>query len=85
VTHYLNQLSEYCTATGEQLSTSQAPLQEIQAQYDKLAAQVSEEDPPLKELYDHFSGSYPTYRLEDVDADLSKLRPYLWPDDEEGK
>jgi hypothetical protein len=38
VTHYRIQLLEYRTTTGEQLLTSQAQLQEIQATYDKLAA-----------------------------------------------
>jgi hypothetical protein len=83
VTHYRNQLLAYRTTTDRQLSTSQARPQEIQAKYDKLAAQVSEKNPLLKELYDHFGGIYPTYRLDNVDADLHKIRPYLWPDDEE--
>ena len=62
-------------------------LQELQAKYDKLAAQVSAEDPLLKELYDYYGGKiggeYPTHRLDSVGEDLCSLRPYLWPDDED--
>ncbi len=84
VQHYRNQFLEYRTASDVQLSTCfTAQLHEIQAKYDKLAAQVSEEDPLLHELHDHFGGNYPTYRLDDVAADLCKLRPYLWPDNED--
>ena len=67
-------------ASVSALDTSQAQLQEIQATYDKLAAQVSEEDPLLKDLYDYFEGDYPTHRLDDAASDLCKLRSYLWPD-----
>ncbi len=84
VTHYRkfrNLLLEYCTTVNDQFSTCQAQLQETQAKYDKLAAQVSEEDPLLKELYDLFDGNYPTYRRDSIAVDLCKLRHYLWPDD----
>jgi hypothetical protein len=83
VTHYRNQVLEYRTTTGEQLSTSQAQLQEIQAKYDKLAIQVSAEDPLLKELYDYFGyRGFPSSHLDDVGEELCKLRPHLCPDDE---
>ncbi len=81
VQHYRNQLLEYRTTTGDQ-------LQEIQAKYDKIAAQVSEEDSILKalaELSDAYylcqsgQNSYAIYYKDD----LRRLRPYLWPDDEE--
>ena len=82
VQHYQNQILEHRTTTAVQLSTCTAHLQELQAKYDKLAAQVSEEDPLLKELYDHFGyRDYPTSRLDDVGENLCKLRPYLWSDD----
>ncbi len=83
VQHYRNQHLEHRTTTDVQLSTCTAQLQELQAKYDKLAAQVFPEDPLLQELYDHFGGNYPTYRLDNVAADLCKLRPYLWPDKED--
>ena len=83
VSHYRTKLLEY-RATAVQLAPHQAQHQEIQAKYDQIAAQVSKEDTLLKELYDHFDGNYPTYRLDDVGAELRELRPYLWqepPDD----
>ena len=84
VTHYRNQVLEYRTTIGEQLSTSQAQLQEIQAKYDKLAIQVSAEDPLLKELFDYFGyRGFPSSHLDDVGEELCKLRPYLWPDKED--
>ena len=76
VTHYRNQLMAYRTTTGEQ-------LQEIQAKYDKLAIQVSAEDPLLKELYDYFGyRGFPSSHLDDVGEELCKLRPHLCPNDE---
>jgi hypothetical protein len=59
------------------LAQRQAQLQKIQAKYDQIAAQVSEEDTLLIELYDHFDGDYPTHRLDIVAAELRELRPYL--------
>jgi hypothetical protein len=77
---------EYRTTTGEQLLTSQAQLQEIQAKYDKLA------QPSCPSLYrkSTLAGTacpfgyrgYPTFRLDDVGEELCKLRPHLCPDDE---
>ena len=87
VQHYRNQHLEHRTTTDVQLSTCTAQLQELQAKYDKLAVQVSEEDPLLKELYDHFGGQFggdnPTQYLDSVGENLCKLRPYLWPDKED--
>jgi hypothetical protein len=85
VQHYRNQHLEHRTTTDVQLSTCTTHLQELQAKYDKLAVQVSEEDPLLKELYDYFGGQlggdYPTTHLDSVGEQLCKLRPYLWSDD----
>jgi hypothetical protein len=82
VQHYRNQFSEYRTASDVQLSKCTAQLQEIQAKYDKLDAQVSTEDPLLQELYAHFGyRDYPTSRLDDVGEELCKLRPHLCPHD----
>jgi hypothetical protein len=53
VQHYRNQHLEYHTTIDIQLSTCTAQLQElqeIQAKYDKLAAQVSNEDPLIQDL-----------------------------------
>jgi len=85
VQHYRNQHLEHRTTTDVQLSTCTTHLQELQAKYNKLAVQVSEEDPLLKELYDYFGGQlggdYPTTHLDSVGEQLCKLRPYLWSDD----
>ena len=83
VMHYRNQLLLY-RPTAVLLAPCQAQLQETQAKYEKLAEQVSKEDPLLKELYDYFKGDYPTKLLRRLDldpADLRELRPYLWEDD----
>jgi hypothetical protein len=85
VQHYRNQILEHRTTTDVQLSMCTAHLQELQAKFDKLAAHVSEENPLLKELYDHFGGQlggdYPTKHLDSVGEQLCKLRPYLWSAD----
>jgi hypothetical protein len=89
VTHYRNQYLEYRATTDNQFSTCTAQLQELQAKYDNLTAQVSEEDPILKELAeldDAYCIHYDTYEYGSrhyYKDDLRKLRPYLWPDDED--
>ncbi len=86
--HYRNQLLESRTTTGEQLSASQAQLQEIQAQHDKLAAQVSEEDSLFRDLitnHKHLFRSFQEYwpnvgyfkRTQYYTDDIRRLRPYL--------
>ena len=84
VQHYRNQYLEYRHATDDQLSTCTAQLQElqeIQAKYDKLAAQVSTEDPLIQDLTSREDNqAWYTYYFK---KEFRELRPYLWPDEED--
>ncbi len=78
VSHYRNKLLEY-RATADQLAPCQAQLQETQAKYDKLAAQVSEED----QLFFDYANDY-KHVYSPLADEIRRLRPYLWqepPDD----
>jgi hypothetical protein len=79
VTHYRNQLLVYRHTAGL-LAPCQAQLQEAQAKYEKLAEQVSREDPLLKGLYCNDYGHPYVHQYLDYE-ELRELRPHLWLDD----
>ena len=88
-THYRNQFLEYQTKLDAQLTSSQqtsSQLQETSAKYDKLAAQVTQEDPIVRSIVDHgFRKSpytYPAYadsHLRNLSDQLLVFRPHLKP------
>ena len=56
VTHYRNKFLEYRTNLDSQLTLSQqtsSTLQETSAKYDKLAAQIAQEDPIVRSIVAH--------------------------------
>lgn len=85
VTHYRNQFLEYRTTTAEQLSLSQAQLQELQAKSDQLAASVPQDDSVLKALiseiipYANSAFLDPDRHLRRFIGQLLLLRPNLRP------
>ena len=89
VKHYRTQFLESRT-TADQVS---AQLQAVQAKHDKLAAQISAGDSLFTEMvnsqiycdikvFHAYGGYHQTVRKSYTD-DLRRLRPYLWPDDED--
>jgi len=81
---------EYSTTTDAQFSTCQAQPLETRTKYDKLAAQVTKEDPIVRSIvahgfrrgYDSYYGGslkYLDHQLQTLSDRLLVFRPHLLP------
>ena len=82
---------EYRTNLDSQLTSSQqtsSTLQETSAKYDKLAAQIAQEDPVVRSIvahgfrgfrYDIYGSEYADNRLHTLSNQLLVFRPHLKP------
>ncbi len=86
---HLDLHARHCVMLDTSHAQFQAQLQEIQAKYDRLAAQVSEEDSFIKVLACddacqwcmHYQPDGTCSHRHSYKDDLCILRPHLWPDD----